>query len=117
MYKFNAMIEKLPYTNGEKAAEIISCVVTAGAVGGYIVLFALGKTTETTGAAIMMIPVTLILYGVCTLCSTAPQHTNVFTRPENASEKQLRIARRAFILGKILFVAAMFAVTAVGSVL
>ena len=108
------IIEKLSYTKGEKIAEIAAAAIAAFSVAGYIVLMILEKVS---GAAIIMILSTLILYGVCTLCSTMPQHTNVFTRPENCSEKQLRYARRAFIIGKILFVAAMFVVTAIGGVI
>ena len=107
------IIEKLSYTKSEKIAEITAAAVTACSVTGYIALMVLEKVS---GAAIIMILSTLILYAVCTLCSTMPQHTNVFTRPENCSEKQLRFARRAFIIGKILFIAAMFTVTALGGV-
>ncbi len=107
------IIEKLSYTKGEKAAEIAAAALAACSVAGYVVLMILGKDS---GAAMIMILATLILYAVCTLCSTMPQHTNVFTRPEKCSEKQLRYARRAFIIGKILFIASMFAVTAMGGV-
>lgn len=106
-------IEKLTYSKGERIAEIAAAVIAVCSVVGNIVLIALGKAT---GTAIIMTVLTLILYGICTLCSTMPQHTNVFTHPENCSEKQLRYARRGFIVGKILFIAAMFAVTAMGGV-
>lgn len=106
-------IEKLAYTKGEKIAEIAAAAIAACGIAGYIALIALGKAT---GTAIIMIVLTLILYGICTLCSTMPQHTNVFTRPKNCTEKKLRNARRGFIIGKILFIAAMFAVTATGGV-
>lgn len=106
-------IEKLTYTKGEKLAELAAAIIAVCGIAGYIVFIALGKAT---GTAIIMIVVTLILYGICTLCSTMPQHTNVFTHPENCTEKQLRNARRAFIIGKIAFIAAMFAVTAMGGV-
>ncbi|MDE6728320.1 MAG: hypothetical protein K2J80_10345 [Oscillospiraceae bacterium] len=106
-------IEKLTYTKGERFAEIAAAVIAACGIAGYIVLMASGRVS---GVAIIMILSTLILYSVCTLCSTMPQHTNVFTHPENCSEKQLRNARRGFIVGKILFVAAMFTVTAMGGI-
>lgn len=106
-------IEKLTYTKGEKIAEIAAAVIAVCSIAGYIVLMVFGKVS---GAAIIMILVTLILYAVCTLCSTMPQHTNVFMHPEKCSEKQLRYARRGFIIGKILFIAAMFAVTVMGGV-
>lgn len=106
-------IEKLVYTKGEKFTEIAAAVIAVCSVAGYVIFMALGRVS---GVAIIMILSTLILYGVCTLCSTMPQHTNVFTRPEECSEKQLHYARRAFIVGKIVFTAAMFAVTAMGGV-
>lgn len=106
-------IEKLTYTKGEKLAELAAAVIAVCSVAGYVILMALGRVS---GVVIIMILSTLILYGICTLCSTMPQHTNVFTHPENCSEKQLRNARRAFIIGKIAFIAAMFAVTAMGGV-
>ena len=104
-------IEKLIYSKGEKIAELAAAVVAEFSVAGYIVFMASGRAS---GVAIIMILVTLILYGVCTLCSTMPQHANVFTHPERCSEKQLRNARKGFIILKILFVAAMFVVTALG---
>lgn len=106
-------IENLTYTKGEKIAEIAAAVVAACSIAGYIVFMGFGRVS---GEAILMILLTLIVYGVCTLCSTAPQHTNVFLHPEKCSEKQLRNARRGFIVGKILFAAAMFAVTAMGGI-
>ena len=107
------IIEKLSYTKGEKAAEIAAAALAVCSAAGYVVLMILGKDS---GAAIIMLLSTLFLYGVCTLCSAVPQHANVFTRPENCSEKQLRFARRAFIIGKMLFIAAMFVVMAMGGV-
>lgn len=106
-------IEKLTYTKGEKLAELAAALVAVCSVAGYVIFMALGRVS---GVAIIMILLTFIIYAVCTLCSTMPQHTNVFTHPENCTEKQLRNARRAFIVGKILFIAAMFAVTAMGGV-
>ncbi len=106
-------IEKLTYTKAERIAEIAAAVIAACSVAGYVVLMASGRVS---GVAIIMILATLILYAVCTLCSAMPQHTNVFTHPENCTEKQLRYARRGFIIGKILFIAAMLVVTAMGGI-
>lgn len=106
-------IEKLTYTKGEKIAEIAAVVIAGCSVAGYIILMVSEKVSD---IAMIMIPATLILYAVCTLCPTMPQHTNIFTHPEKCSEKQLRYARRGFIIGKILFIAAMFTVTAMGGV-
>lgn len=105
-------IEKLTYTKGEKLAELAAALIAACSIAGYVVLMAFGKVSA--GAAIIMSLMTLIIYGICTLCSTMPQHTNVFTHPEKCSEKQLRYARRGFIAGKILFIAALLVVTALG---
>ena len=107
-------IEKLSYTKGERFAEITAAVIAVCSAAGYIVLMALEKASA--GEAILMILSTLIVYGVCTLCSTMPQHTNVFLHPEKCSEKQLRNARKGFIIGKILFIAVMLAVTATGGI-
>lgn len=107
-------IEKLTYTKGEKFAEIAAAVIVACSVAGYVVLMALENASA--GVAILMILSTLLVYGVCTLCSTAPQHANVFIHPENCTEKQLRNARRGFIIGKIVFVIVMLAVTAMGGI-
>lgn len=105
-------IEKLTYTKGEKLAELAAAVIAVCGAAGYILLAAFGKASA--GTAIIMSLMTLIIYGVCTLCSTMPQHTNVFTHPEKCTEKQLRNARRGFIAGKILFIAALLVVTALG---
>ena len=105
------ILEKLTYSKGERIAEIAAVVISACGIAGYIVFIASGKAP---GTSVIMILVTLITYGIGTLCSTMPQHTNVFTHPENCTEKQLRNARRGFIVGKIVFVIAMFAVTAMG---
>lgn len=106
-------IEKLIYTKAERISEIAAAVIAACSVAGYVVLMALGKVS---GVAIIGVLTTLILYGICTLCSTMPQHTNVFLHPEKCSEKQLHNARKGFIILKILFIAAMFAVTAMGGI-
>lgn len=106
-------IEKLTYTKAEKFAEIAAAVIAACSVAGYIVLMAFGKVS---GVAIIGILTTLIIYAVCTLCSTMPQHTNVFLHPEKCSEKQLHNARKGFIILKILFIAALLAVTAMGGI-
>ena len=103
--------EKLIYTKGEKFAEIAAIIVTACAVAGYILMFALGKIS---GEAIIMLILTVIIYGICTLCSVSPQHANVFSRPENCTEKQFRHARRWFIIGKIALVLTMFLIAVSG---
>lgn len=105
------IIEKLSYTNGEKVAEIISGIVTIGAVGGYITLFSLGKISGNTP---ILIVCSLILYAVLTFCSVCPQHANIFTHPEKQSEKKLRITRRVCVAIKIIFIGLIFAMEMLG---
>lgn len=99
------IIEKLPLTNGEKVAEIISGVLTVGSVAGYVLLMSTGAIS---GVAVIMIVVSLILYTACTICSFFPQHTNIAMNPEKCSEKKLRLIRRGCITAKIILVALMF---------
>ena len=103
-------IEKLNYSKGEKIAEIAVAVITAGAVAGYITLFALSKIS---GVFTILIVVSLILYTVFTVCSVFPQHTNVAANPEKCSEKQLRSIRWGCIIAKIVLVGLMFAMAVV----
>lgn len=98
------IIEKLSYTNGEKVAEIISGIVTIGAVGGYITLFSLGKISGNTP---ILIVCSLILYAVLTFCSVCPQHANIFTHPEKYSENTFRVTRRVCLALKIAFCAGL----------
>ncbi len=106
--------KKVVYTKGEKVAEIISGVVTVGAVGGYIALFALGKIS---GVSMILIVVSLILYTAFTLCSAFPGFTNIAMNPEKCTEKNLRSIRRGCIAAKIIFVGLMFAMSAVDAIL
>lgn len=102
--------EKLIYSKGEKIAEIAAAVIAACSVTGYIVLMAFGKVS---GDAALMILATLILYGVLTLCSTMPQHANIFTHPERYTEKQFHYARRGCIAAKIILITLLFITTAI----
>lgn len=97
--------DKLTYTKGERAAEIIAGAFAAAVVAAQIVMIALGFLT---GGEIILILVELIIYGVFTLCSVYPQHTNLFTKPEECSESRFRAARRGFIAAKIVLAAALF---------
>ncbi len=106
--------KKVAYTGGEKTAEIISGVVTVGAVGGYIALFALGKTS---GVAMILIVVSLILYTAFTLCSAFPGFTNIAMNPEKCTEKNLRTIRRGCISAKLILIGLMFAMEMVGAIL
>lgn len=97
--------DKLPYTKGERAAEIIAGAFAAAVVAAQIVMIALGSLT---GGEIILIVVELIIYGVFTMCSVYPQHTNLFNKPEKCSESSFRAARRGFIAAKTVLVAALF---------
>lgn len=97
--------DKLPYTKGERAAEIIAGAFAAAIVVAQIVMIALGFLT---GGEIILIVVEFIIYGVFTLCSVYPQHTNLFNKPEKCSESSFRAARRGFIAAKTVLVAALF---------
>lgn len=105
-------IEKLPYTKGEKFAEIAAVVIVACSVAGYVVLMSMGRTS---GAAVIFIVVSLILYTALTLCSVFPQHTNVAMNPEKCSEKKLRMIRRCCIAAKIVLIALLFVPTMISS--
>ena len=102
--------EKLTYSKGEKFAEIAAAVIAACSVTGYIVLMAFGKVS---GDAALMILATLILYGILTLCSTMPQHANLFTHPEKYTEKQFHYARRVCITAKIILITLLFITTSI----
>lgn len=105
-------IEKLSYTKGEKLAEIAAAVIAASSIAGYIVLMSMGRTS---GAAVIHIVVSLILYTACTFCSVFPQHTNVAMNPEKCSEKKLRMIRHCCIAAKIVLIALLFAPTMISS--
>lgn len=100
-----ALPEKLAYTAGEKAAEI-SC-------GAAAALFCIAQTVMmaagvVSGGHIIILVVMLIIYGIFSLCSVYPQHTNIFSRPEKISVENFRAARRGFIIGKAVLTTAIF---------
>lgn len=97
--------DKLSCTKGERLAEIFCGALAACAAAAMIVMMALGITD---GGNIILLVALLILYGVFSLCSVCPQHTNIFSRPERISEKGFRTTRRAFIIAKAVFTAALF---------
>lgn len=100
--------DKLPYTKGEKTAEAVCGGICAAIVAAELVLMILGKITS--GAVIILL-VSLIIYGVFSVCSVYPQHTNIFNKPENCSEAKFRKARRILCWARLIFVAALFALT------
>lgn len=100
--------DKLDYTAGEKAAEI-SC-------GAAAALFCITETVMiaagmVSGGNIIILVSMLICYGAFSLCSVYPQHTNIFRKPEEVSEKKFHAARRGFIIGKAALTTAIFALS------
>lgn len=97
-------IEKLTYTNGEKAAEIAGGVIAMGVIAGLLVMSISGRID---GENIIMAVGAGILYATLTLCSAFPQHTNIAMNPEKISEKNLRAIRRGCLIAKIVLCAAL----------
>lgn len=104
-------IEKLTYTNGEKAAEIASGVIAIGGIAGLLIMSISGRID---GENIIMAVVVGILYATLTLCSVCPQHANIFTNPEKYSEKTFRAIRRGCLVAKIVLCAALCVLPLVG---
>lgn len=96
-------IEKLTYTNGEKAAEIAGGVIAMGGIAGLLIMSISGRID---GDNIIIALVVGILYATLTLCSAWPQHSNIAMNPEKLSEKNLRAIRRGCLIAKIVLCAA-----------
>lgn len=97
-------IEKLTYTNGEKAAEISGGIIAMGGISGLLTMTISGRID---GDNIIIALVVGILYATLTLCSVCPQHTNIAMNPEKLSEKNLRAIRRGCLIAKIVVCAAL----------
>lgn len=97
--------DKLTYTHGEKIAEIACAGTAAIFASSMISMMALGQTD---GGNSILLVVLMIIYGLFTICSVFPQHTNLFDKPENISEASFRKARRGLIVAKIILMAAIF---------
>lgn len=97
--------DKLSYTSGEKAAEI-SCGISAALLcAAEVVMMAAGLTG---GENMIFLVVMLIIYGVFSLCSVYPQHTNIFGKPEEIYEKAFHAVRRGCIISRAVLMAALF---------
>ena len=105
--------DKIPFTRGEKIAEIICAVLFAVFTVTYIVHIAVSYLS---GEAIIMMVCSGILYSVCTLCSVWPQGTNLVSRPENYSEEAFHKLRKGCIVAAYIFLVVVFAITVVGKV-
>ena len=97
--------DKLTYTHGEKIAETSCAGAAAVFASSMLTLMALGQTD---GGNSILLVVLLIIYGLFTMCSVFPQHTNLFDKPENISEASFRKARRGLIVAKTILMAAIF---------
>ena len=96
-------MEKVAYTKGELAAEIVSALIAAGTVVCDIVLVTGGKG----GAAIFAVAA-LICYGAFSICSLMPQWENTaMYNPEKATEKRLHNTRKGCIAAKIIITGAL----------
>lgn len=102
--------DKLPYTKSEKTAETVCGAAATCETATEIILIVCGYLT---GAAIIPLVVSLVVYGVFSLCSVYPQHTNLFTHPEDCTEEKFRKARRNLIIAKLILVTALFALTVI----
>ena len=97
--------DKLTYTHGEKIAEAACAGTEAVFTAAMITLMALGQTD---GGNSILLVVLMIIYGLFTICSVFPQHTNLFDKPENISEASFRKARRGLIIAKTILMTAIF---------
>lgn len=100
--------DKLPYTKGEKIAEAVCGGICAAIVILELIMIIFGKTE---GGTVIIIVSSFVVYGILSGCAVYPQHTNIFTKPENCSEKQFRTARKALIWSRLVLTAALFILT------
>lgn len=102
--------DKLPYTKGEKIAEILSVIFCIISAAVQIMLFALGISGS---GAIFTGIVTLVECAAFTFGSVYPQHTNLFEGKIKVTEQMFRSVRKQsiaikFILSSVLLIIAIF---------
>lgn len=105
--------DKLPYTKSEKTAEALCGAAAAAVAAAEIILMLTGYLT---GAALIVLVVELMIYGAFSACSVYPQHTNLFTKPEDCTEEKFRRARRNMIIAKLILVTALFVITLIAKI-
>ncbi len=98
--------DKLPYTKGEKTAEVICGAVCAAIMITELVLLIIRGIAF--GDVVILVG-SLFTYGILSACAVYPQHTNVFTYPEKCTEAKFRAARRALCWSRLILTAALFA--------
>lgn len=97
--------DKVGYTRGEKAAEIVGGVILAVFTAVIISLMALGISD---GASIILLVVMLVVYGIFSVCGVYPQWTNVLNKPEKADNRAFHRVRRGCIIAKLVLISAVF---------
>lgn len=97
--------DKLPYTRGEKIAEILCGALAACFSAAMVILMVLGISD---GANVIMLVCLLIIYGIFSLCSVYPQGSNLFSKPEKISDKAFHTARRGCIIAKAVLMTTIF---------
>ncbi len=102
--------DKLAFTKGEKTAEIVCAALFAVFFVAYIVLIAVGYLS---GAAILMLVISGVMYAIWTTCSVYPQWTNLVSKPEELSEQHLHKLRGGCIVTDYIFLILIFAMTVI----
>lgn len=97
--------DKVGYTRGEKAAEIVGGVMLAAFAAVMVVLIALGITG---GGNIILMVVMLVVYGIFSVCAVYPQWTNILNKPEKADNRAFHRVRRGCIVARTAIVCAVF---------
>ena len=105
--------DKIPFTKGEKTAEVICAALFALLTVLYIVLMAVGYLS---GESILMLVCNGILYGIMTTCSVWPQGTNLVSYPEKYTERDFHRLRKGCIAAAYIFLAVIFIITVIGKV-
>lgn len=97
--------DKVGYTRGEKAAEIVGGVMLTVYSAVIILLMILGITG---GENIILLVVMLIGYGILSICSTYPQGSNVISHPEKATDLVFHRVRWGCIVAKYVLSTVIF---------
>lgn len=100
-----AIPDKVRFSKGEKAAEIVGGIMLAAYSAVIILLMILGITG---GENIILLVVLLIGYGILSICSTYPQGSNVLSHPENATDMVFHRVRWGCIIAKYVLSTAIF---------
>ena len=105
--------DKLSFTKGEKISEIVCAAMFAAFIAAYITLIAVGYLS---GASIIMIVISGVMYAAWTTCSVYPQWTNLVSKPEDVSEQKLHKLRRGCLVTDYIFLILIFALSVIARV-